>query len=94
MSIERACEILLDAKEKLDENNIGFRYIDFVLTLPRDADGTPNDDERRINIELFPWEDIYEDGLEERVQSAHDQLTAHYAEMDAQKTAEFKAAEN
>jgi len=93
VSVERAREILLDVKEKLNKNNIGFRYIDFVLTLPRDADGTPNDDEHRINIELFPWEDIYEEGLEERVQIAHDELTAYYAEMDAQKTAEFKAAE-
>ncbi|MBQ8604820.1 MAG: hypothetical protein IJ410_08285 [Oscillospiraceae bacterium] len=94
VSVDRACEILLDVKEKLNKNGIGFYYIDFVLTLPRDADGTPNDDERRINIELFRWDDIYEEGLADRVQTAHDELTAYYAKMDAQKTAEMKAAEN
>lgn len=94
VSVDRACEILLDVKEKLNKNNLGFYYIDFVLTLPRDADGTPNDDERRINIELFRWDDIYEEGLADRVQTAHDRLTAYYAEMDAQKAAEFKAAGN
>ena len=32
------------------------------------------------------WDDIYEEGLRERVQTAHDLLTEYYAEMDAQKT--------
>ena len=94
VSVQRAAEILLDVKERLDKNNIGFYYIDFVLQLPRQKDGAPNEDERRINIDYFRWDDIYEEGLADRVQTAHDRLTAYYAQMDAQKTAEFKAAGN
>lgn len=83
VSIEKACEILLTVKEKLDAKNIGFYYIDFVLQKPRDKDGMPNQDETRINIDYFKWDDIYTEGLAERVQTAHDKLTAYYAAKDA-----------
>ena len=82
VSIEKACEILLTVKEKLDAKNIGFYYIDFVLQKPRDKDGMPNQDETRINIDYFKWDDIYTEGLEERVQTAHDKLTAYYESED------------
>ncbi|MBR5520555.1 MAG: hypothetical protein IKU54_01015 [Oscillospiraceae bacterium] len=93
VSVERACEILLDVKEKLDKNNIGFKYIDFVLQKPRQADGMLNQDESRVHVNYFNWDDIYEEGLWERVQTAHDLLTEYYAEMDAQKTAEIMVME-
>ena len=73
---------MLTVKEKLDKNNIGFYYIDFVLQKPRQEDGMPSEDETRINIDYFKWDDIYADGLEERVQTAHDKLTAYYATED------------
>ena len=88
VSVEKACEILLTVKEKLDKNNIGFYYIDFVLQKPRQEDGMPNQDETRINIDYFKWDDIYEEGLEERVQAAHDKLAAYYEYMDSQKFAD------
>ena len=85
VSMEKACEILLTVKEKLDKNNIGFYYIDFVLEKPRDKDGMPSDDETRINIDYFKWDDIYEEGLVERVQTAHNRLTAYYQSEDLKK---------
>ncbi len=85
VSVSRACEILLDVKEKLNSKNLGFYCIDFVLTKPRKTDGMPNDDETRINIDYFLWDDIYPEGLTERVQSAHDELTSYYAAQDAKK---------
>ncbi|MBQ3008875.1 MAG: hypothetical protein IJD80_04720, partial [Oscillospiraceae bacterium] len=85
VSVEKACEILLDVKEKLNEKNLGFYSIDFVLQKPRKKDGMPSDDESRINVDYFLWNDIYEEGLEERVQTAHDLLEKHYAEEDAKK---------
>ena len=85
VSVSRAAEILLDLKSRLDSQNLGFYCIDFVLELPRKTDGSPNDDETRINIDYFLWEDIYADGLEERIQTAHDELTAYYAKLDAEK---------
>lgn len=85
VSIEKACEILLTVKEKLNKNNIGFYYIDFVLQKPRREDGAPNEDDTGININYFKWDDIYREGLAERVQTAHDNLTAYYAVEDAKK---------
>lgn len=85
VSLSRAAEILLDVKSRLDSQNIGFYCIDFVLSLPRKEDGTPNDDETRINIDYFLWDDIYADGLEDRIQTVHDELTAYYAKLDAEK---------
>jgi len=85
VSIEKACEILLTVKEKLNDKNLGFYSIDFVLTKPRQKDGMPSEDETRINIDYFLWDDIYEDGLGERVQSAHDRLTEYYRQEDAKK---------
>ena len=85
VSVSRAAEILLDLKSRLDSQNLGFYCIDFVLELPRKTDGSPNDDETRINIDYFLWDDIYADGLEDRIQSAHDDLTAYYAKLDTEK---------
>lgn len=85
VSVSRAAEILLDVKQRLDSQNIGFYCIDFVLKLPKNEDGTPNDDDRQINMDYFLWDDIYADGLEERIQTAHDELTAYYAKLDAEK---------
>ena len=85
VSVSRAAEILLDVKQRLDSQNLGFYYIDFVLSLPRKEDGTPNDDSREIRVEYFPWSAIYEDGLEERIKNSNDQLAAYYATLDAEK---------
>ena len=85
VSVSRAAEILLDVKQRLDSQNIGFYCIDFVLKLPKNEDGTPNDDDRQINMDYFLWDDIYADGLEDRIQTAHDELTAYYAKLDAEK---------
>ena len=85
ISASRAAEILLDLKSRLDSQNLGFYCIDFVLELPRKTEGSPYDDKTRINIDYFLWDDIYAEGLEERVQSAHDELTAYYAKLDAEK---------
>lgn len=90
VSVERACEILLAVKDKLNSADLGFYCIDFVLMKPRQADGMPNEDETQINIDYFLWEDIYKDGLADRVQTAHDRLTAYYAQEDAKMKEQLK----
>ena len=83
VSIERTCEILLDVKEKLAENDLGFYAIDFVLLEPINEDNTWNNERKQININTFMYTDIYEDGLSERVQTAHELLTEYYRQQDA-----------
>ena len=84
VSVSRAGEILLDVKSRLDNKGLGFYCIDFVLEKPKNEDGTRNDEER-INMDYFLWDDIYAEGLEDRIQTAHDELTAYYAKIDAEK---------
>ena len=90
VTVERAAEILLDIRRIFDEADIGFYVIDFVLEKPK-TEGEPYSDSPRINVDDFLYENIYEDGLTEKIQTAHDELEAYYAAEDA-KTAELAAA--
>ena len=72
LSFENAANILLDIREIFDSANIPFYAID--LTLRTNGE--------RINFDHFPYEDIYEDGLIERIKAAHEELEAYYAEQD------------
>ena len=72
LSFENAANILLDIREIFDSANIPFYAID--LTLRTNGE--------RINFDHFPYEDIYEDGLIERIKAEHEELEAYYAEQD------------
>lgn len=87
VSIEKACEILLGVKEAFDEDKVPFYAIDFVL---REGDEKPAMDGARIHIKEFLYTELYPENLKERVQLAHDQLSASYAEKDALKDVEMK----
>lgn len=82
LTMERAAEVMLKIRAIFDRMGVPFRAMDFVLELPKPEDG-PWPDEQ-IHVSHFPYEDIVEEGLVERVQEAHDALTAYYAELDAQ----------
>lgn len=87
VTMERACEILLAIREAYDEAGVPFKTIDFVLQPPKDEwQNYPNHDWPSIHVEDFPYEDIYPDDLMERVQKAHDELTAYYEEQDKLKS--------
>lgn len=72
LTFENAAKILLDIKNQFDEANIPFRAVDLSMR----TDG------ERINFDHFPYEDIYEEGLADRIKVAHDALEAYYAEQD------------
>ena len=72
LTFENAAKILLDIKAEFDEANIPFRAIDLSMR----TDG------ERINFDNFPYEDIYEEGLIDRIKAAHEELEAYYAEQD------------
>lgn len=89
VSIPRACEMLMQIREKIDENHLSFAVIDFVLEKPRTEEGK-NPDQSRINIENFSYEDIYAEDLEGRVTQANDVLNAYYNEQDELKQTELE----
>lgn len=80
ISYELAAEILLDIRREFDKANIPFRSMDFVLQYPLPEEGPRPDGD--IRIENFPYEDIREDGLVERITEAHAALEAYYAQQD------------
>jgi len=94
VTMEKACEILLAIREAYDKAGVPFKVIDFVLQPPKDEwQNYPDHDWPAIHVEDFPYEDIYFDDLMERVQKAHDELTAYYEEQDKQKQEEMSSYE-
>ena len=87
VSFEHAAEILLDLKELMDGSGVPFKTVFFTLQYPPSTDGVPRPD-GRVNFSNFAYEEIYEEGLTERVKAAHEALEAYYAEQDALR-AEF-----
>ncbi len=90
ISIKRASEILLDIKNILDEKNVSFHAIDFTLEKPREGEQV-NPEDKSISIEQFLYSDIYENGIENRMKKAIDNLQKHYEEQDKIKEKEMKS---
>ncbi|HHX58065.1 MAG TPA: hypothetical protein GX710_08625 [Clostridiales bacterium] len=83
ISFKKASEILLTLKELLNKADVPFYAVDFVLEKPRHEDETPNKDRTTINTVNFLYSDIYEEGLDERIEQEHNALRDYYAEQDA-----------
>ncbi|MEG1895645.1 MAG: hypothetical protein RR162_05340 [Oscillospiraceae bacterium] len=84
VSVQRASEILLDITKILDEKNVPFYAITFVLQKPNIED-MPNPDNSEIHLTDFLYSDIYKADLEERVQKSHNETMAYFAAEDAKK---------
>ncbi len=81
VSLEKAAEALLTIREEFDKANIPFQAINFTLQYPKPLEGRRQ--EGNIEIRHFPYEEIYAENLEERIQEADEDLKAYYAEQDA-----------
>lgn len=65
---EYAAQLLLELRTYLDQQGIPFRGISFTLEMPMPEEGPRPDSQ--VEIQYFPYEDIYEEGLVERIQQA------------------------
>lgn len=83
ISVEEAARIMLDFRSIFDEADIPFYAMDFVLRHPRTEDGQSDDEEIRMND--FLYQDIYEEGLTDRIETAIEETAAHYAMLDQMK---------
>ncbi len=81
VSFETAARGMLRLKEILDGEGIPFFAMDFVVRLPRE-EGQPGSGGPSIHVEDFLYSEIYEDGMVQRVQAAHEALDAFYEELD------------
>ncbi len=80
VTLEKATEIILNIKSIFDNAGIPFRAMDFTLQYPRLEEGKRPEGE--ISIAHFPYEEIYENGMIERVQEADKILKAYYEKQD------------
>ena len=83
ISVEEAARIMLEFRSMFDEADIPFYAMDFVLRHPRTEDGKSDDEEIRIND--FLYQDIYEEGLIERIEIAIEETADYYAMLDQMK---------
>ncbi|MBQ8232403.1 MAG: hypothetical protein IJZ34_10825 [Lachnospiraceae bacterium] len=83
VSVEKAAEMLLEVKHLMDASGVSFHVIDLVLEYPKPVDDSPRK-EGRVETMEFLYDDIYEEGLVERVDAANEAAIAHHAKMDAE----------
>ena len=83
ISVEETARIMLDFRSMFDEADIPFYAMDFVLRHPRTEDGQSDDEEIRIND--FLYQDIYEDGLTDRIEIAIEGTAAYNAMLEQMK---------
>ncbi len=82
-SLEQLAHWLLRIRELMDKGGVPFVDIDLSLRYLPDEEGhRPHSD---LYVLRFPYEDIYEEGLLQRVEQANAAAIAYYAEMDAKK---------
>ena len=94
ITLKKASEILLDIKNILSEKNIYFYAIDFTLEKPRDKDGVANPDDTSIRIEQFLYKDIYEEGLEKRLEKSQENTKKYYEKLDEEKLKQEELYDN
>ena len=83
VSSQRLAAILLDLKSIFDRSGVGFSKINCVLEYPRSEDGEGK--EGRVEVMEFDYDDIYAEGLEDRVAASDRAANDYYAEQDAKK---------
>lgn len=80
---ELAAEMMLKIRDTFDQAGVPFRVMDFVLQLPLPEEGPR--EEVYIRVENFSYDDIYEEGMVERVIAADAACRAYYEALDAEK---------
>ena len=80
LSAENAARIMIRIRSLMDSAGVGFKEMDFVLWPPKSPEGPRT--EEGIFILGFPYEDIYEEGMTERVIKAWEETQAYFREQD------------
>lgn len=83
VTIENTAKIMLDIKAQFDNAGIPFTAMDFTLQFPKPEEGRRPEGE--VNVADFPYNEIYELGMVDRVREADNALKAYYAELDTKE---------
>ncbi len=81
ISYKRAAEILLWIKDEMDKAGVGFYAVSLTLQEPPGGDnGESAPTDASIFVRSFVYDDIYEEGLQERVENAYKELMESYGD--------------
>ncbi len=81
ISYRRAAEILLQVKEKMDEEEIGFYVATLSLKVPPSGEyGEARAEDATIFVMNFPYADIYPEDLPKRIEKEYKTLMEYYKE--------------
>ena len=83
VTTERLAEIILDIRKMLDDAGVSFYIMDCVLEYPKPESGQWQ--QGRVEVMDVLYEDIYEEGMIQRVRASNDAANSYYNEMDAIK---------
>lgn len=86
VSYERLAEVILDIKRIFDDAGVKFHAMDLVLRYPKNEDGVRK--EGRVEVQAFPYEDMYGEGMVERVRASDEAAGANHEEQDGEKRRE------
>ena len=89
VTAEKMSEILIGIKSIVNSAGVEFYAIDCVLEKPRSTEGINSDE--RIEVDNFLCEDIYEEGMVDRVIEANRRTEEYHAQQDAIKQQEIEA---
>lgn len=92
VTVERLCEILIGIKDIFNSAGVEFYAIDCVIEYPRPENDGPWRD-GRVEVENFLCEDIYEEGLEDRVAENNRKMEEYHKLQDELKQQEIEAYE-
>lgn len=84
VSAAQAAEVLLDVKERFNQAGVGVYAVSLVVR-QTPAGETRDPDAPEFHTANFRWEDIYPEGLEERLEENRAALDEYYARMDGMK---------
>ncbi len=91
ITVERMSEVLIGIKDIVNAAGVEFYAIDCVIEKPKVPDGRQGDE--RVEVDNFLCEDIYEEGMVERVTEANRKAEEYHAMQDALKQQEIEAYE-
>ena len=83
VTVEKAAEIMQDVRAIFDDAGVPFAAMDFTFQYLLPEEGLRPDGE--VSVAGFLYDEIYEEGMIERVAEADRALKAYYAEQDAKK---------
>lgn len=82
VSVEQAAAMMIQIRQQFDQANVPFTAMDFTLQHPLPKEGGGRSDET-VSVSHFLREEIYPEGMTDRVAQADRELKAYYAELDA-----------